>query len=179
MDIKLSVFNIHNIFCHHWFLLRAHLLTNVILAQKDEDGKISWVEFTPQYHSHLVKCAIVTVRSWCCSVRMPSRLHSKRHLSACNHIVFFICLFSLSLASLNCLISSKQASKLRHKTHKPARHPNHVPSCFLSFTVSPSFSLSQHTLLDNTFRHSAATTWRLVDSHFPFFSSPFTCLSLP
>jgi hypothetical protein len=58
---ELSVFDIHNIFRRRWFLSRAHLLTNVISAQKDEDGNISWVEFTPQYHSHLVKCAVALV----------------------------------------------------------------------------------------------------------------------
>ncbi|KAI0278743.1 hypothetical protein BC826DRAFT_1161654 [Russula brevipes] len=53
-DVELSVFDIHNIFRRRWFLSRANLLTNVISAQKDEDGNISWVEFTPQYHSHLL-----------------------------------------------------------------------------------------------------------------------------
>ena len=57
----LSVFDILNIFHRHWFLSRDHLLTNVILAQKAEDGKFSWIEFTPQYHSHLVKCTVVLV----------------------------------------------------------------------------------------------------------------------
>src|SRR5712671_7195552 len=50
-----------DIFRRRWFLSRSHLLTNVISAQKAEDGNISWVEFTPQYHSHLVKCAVVLV----------------------------------------------------------------------------------------------------------------------
>jgi hypothetical protein len=36
-------------------------LTNVISAQKAEDRKISWVEFSPQFHSHLVKCAVMLV----------------------------------------------------------------------------------------------------------------------
>ena len=45
VDNKISVFDIHNIFRHRWFLSRAILLTNVISAQKDEDGNISWVEF--------------------------------------------------------------------------------------------------------------------------------------
>jgi len=58
---ELSIFDILNIFRRRWFLLRDHLLTNVISAQKAEDGNISWVEFTPQYHSHLVKCAVALV----------------------------------------------------------------------------------------------------------------------
>ena len=61
VDVELSVFDIHNIFRRRWFLSRANLLTNVISAQKDEDGNISWVEFTPQYHSHLIKCAVALV----------------------------------------------------------------------------------------------------------------------
>jgi len=53
--------SILNTFRHRWFLSRTHLLANVISAQKAEDGNISWVEFTPQYHSHLVNCAIALV----------------------------------------------------------------------------------------------------------------------
>ncbi|KAH9020355.1 hypothetical protein EDB85DRAFT_1896224 [Lactarius pseudohatsudake] len=59
--VDLSVFDILNIFRRQWFLSRAHLLTNVISAQKAEDGKISWVEFSPPFHSHLVKCAVALV----------------------------------------------------------------------------------------------------------------------
>ncbi|KAH9959892.1 hypothetical protein BGW80DRAFT_1464549 [Lactifluus volemus] len=58
---KLSVFDIHNTFRCRWFLSRDHLVANVILAQKAEDRKIFWVEFAPQFHAHLVKCAIALV----------------------------------------------------------------------------------------------------------------------
>jgi len=60
-DVELSVFDILNIFRRRWFLSKAHLLANAISAQKAEDGNISWVEFTPQFHSHLVKCAVALV----------------------------------------------------------------------------------------------------------------------
>jgi hypothetical protein len=36
-------------------------MANAILAQKAEDGKIFWVKFTPQFHAHLVKCAVALV----------------------------------------------------------------------------------------------------------------------
>jgi hypothetical protein len=36
-------------------------MANAILAQKAEDRKIFWVEFTPQFHAHLVKCAVALV----------------------------------------------------------------------------------------------------------------------
>ncbi|KAH9952390.1 hypothetical protein BGW80DRAFT_1260523 [Lactifluus volemus] len=58
---ELSVFDIHNTFRRCWFLSWDHLMANVILAQKAEDGKISWVKFTPPYHAHLVKCAVALV----------------------------------------------------------------------------------------------------------------------
>lgn len=57
---QLSVFDILNIFCHCYFLLKTNLFANAILAQKAEDGNISWVKFTPQYHSHLY----FTLFSW-------------------------------------------------------------------------------------------------------------------
>jgi hypothetical protein len=60
-DADLSVFDILNIFRRRWFLSRSHLLTNVISAQKAEDGDFLWVEFSPQYHSHLVKCTVALV----------------------------------------------------------------------------------------------------------------------
>ncbi|KAI9449124.1 hypothetical protein BJY52DRAFT_1227942 [Lactarius psammicola] len=60
-NVDLLVFNILNTFRRHWFLFRTNLLANTISAQKAEDGKISWVEFTPPFHSHLVKCAVALV----------------------------------------------------------------------------------------------------------------------
>jgi hypothetical protein len=58
---ELSVFNIHNMFWHHWFLSQDHLVANAISAQKAKDRKIFWVEFAPQFHTHLVKCAVALV----------------------------------------------------------------------------------------------------------------------
>jgi hypothetical protein len=58
---KLSVFNILNTFHHHWFVSMDHLRTAVLSAQKAKDGKFFWVEFTPQFHAHLVKCAVALV----------------------------------------------------------------------------------------------------------------------
>ncbi|KAH9971768.1 hypothetical protein BGW80DRAFT_1460428 [Lactifluus volemus] len=58
---KLLVFDIHNTFRHRWFLSWDHLVANVILAQKAKDGKFFWVEFAPQFHAHLVKCAVALV----------------------------------------------------------------------------------------------------------------------
>ncbi|KAH9960574.1 hypothetical protein BGW80DRAFT_1464183 [Lactifluus volemus] len=60
-DAKLSIFDILNTFCCHWFLSVDNLRAKALSAQKAEDGKIFWVEFTPQFHAHLVKCAVALV----------------------------------------------------------------------------------------------------------------------
>ncbi|KAH9971620.1 hypothetical protein BGW80DRAFT_1460568 [Lactifluus volemus] len=60
-DAELGIFDIYNIFRRRWFLSQDHLMTQIISAQKAEDGKIFWVEFTPHFHTHLVKCAVALV----------------------------------------------------------------------------------------------------------------------
>jgi hypothetical protein len=50
-----------NMFHHCWFLSVDHLRAQALLAQKAEDGKFFWVEFTPPFHTHLVKCTVVLV----------------------------------------------------------------------------------------------------------------------
>ncbi|KAI0282724.1 hypothetical protein BC826DRAFT_1044387, partial [Russula brevipes] len=88
-DAELSVFDIHNIFRRRWFLSRAHLLTNVISAQKDEDGNLSWVEFTPQYHSHLVKCAVALVPHPVLKVKKVMFVYILELLNEGGHEAFF------------------------------------------------------------------------------------------
>jgi hypothetical protein len=60
-NLELSIFDILNIFCRRWFLSVDHLRANTLSAQKTKSGKISWVEFAPHFHSHLVKCAVALV----------------------------------------------------------------------------------------------------------------------
>jgi hypothetical protein len=88
-DVELSVFDIHNIFRRRWFLSRDHLLTNVISAQKAEDGNISWVEFTPQYHSHLVKCAVALVPHPIAKVKKVMFVYILELLNREGHVAFF------------------------------------------------------------------------------------------
>ena len=86
---ELSVFDILNIFCRRWFLPRSHLLTNVSMAQKAVDGKISWVEFTPQYHSHLVKCAVALVPHPIQVVKKVMFVYILELLNREDHMAFF------------------------------------------------------------------------------------------
>ena len=87
--VELSVFDILNIFRRRWFLSRPHLLTNVISAQKAEDGEISWVEFTPQYHSHLVKCAVALVPHPILVVKKVMFVYILELLNREGHMAFF------------------------------------------------------------------------------------------
>ena len=90
--VNLSVFDVLNIFRRRWFLSRANLLTNIISAQKAEDRNISWVEFNPPFHSHLVKCAVALVPHCVCPVPMVKRVMFVFILELLNqegHLVFF------------------------------------------------------------------------------------------
>jgi hypothetical protein len=62
-DSEISIFDILNTFHHRWFLSVDSLRAQALSAQKAKDtgSTINWVEFTPQYHTHLVKCAIALV----------------------------------------------------------------------------------------------------------------------
>jgi hypothetical protein len=60
-DPSPGLFDILNTFQRRWFLSQSHLLANALSAHKAEDVLISWVEFAPPFHSHLVKCALVLV----------------------------------------------------------------------------------------------------------------------
>jgi hypothetical protein len=57
----LSIFNVLNIFHHCWFLSVDSLRAQALLAQKAEDRHFFWVEFTPQFHAHLVKSTVALV----------------------------------------------------------------------------------------------------------------------
>jgi hypothetical protein len=41
--------------------LTNQLKMHIFLAQKAKDRKSFWVEFSPQFHTHLVKCTVVLV----------------------------------------------------------------------------------------------------------------------
>jgi hypothetical protein len=58
-DVDMSVFNILNHFRKQWFLSRDHLMKNIVEAQKAPNSHtFIWVEFTPQFHSYLIRSAL-------------------------------------------------------------------------------------------------------------------------
>ena len=89
IDDTLSVFDILNIFRHHWFLSRQHLIDSVLSAQKNEDGTHSWVEFSPQFHSHLVKCAVALVPHYVRTVKRVMFVYVLELLDGAGHTAFF------------------------------------------------------------------------------------------
>jgi len=85
----LSVFDILNIFQCHWFLSRQHLVNSVLSAQKNEDGTHSWVKFSPQFHSHLVKCTIALVPHCIRMVKRVMFVYVLELLDGAGHTAFF------------------------------------------------------------------------------------------
>jgi hypothetical protein len=60
-----SIFDILNIFHCRWFLNRDHLIANILFAQKDKHGKISWMDFQPMFHTHLIWHALAPLPPLC------------------------------------------------------------------------------------------------------------------
>ena len=63
--VEPSVFDVLNVFRSHWFLNRDHLIANVLSAQKAEDGRHTWVDFLPPFHTHLVQRAQMLLPPLC------------------------------------------------------------------------------------------------------------------
>ncbi len=119
--VVLSVFDVLNIFRRWWFLSQAALLANAISAQKAEDGNISWVEFSPPFHSHLVKCAVALVPPHACPVPLVKRVMFVFILELLNqegHLAFF------DLRSGGCKANNAQKEKrcLARKRSRAAKH---------------------------------------------------------
>ncbi|KAF8263298.1 hypothetical protein EI94DRAFT_1832386 [Lactarius quietus] len=88
--VELSVFDILNIFrLFGTQNSNTNLLANAISAQKAEDGNILWVEFTPQYHSHLVKCAVALVPHPVLTVKKVMFVYILELLNGKGNLAFF------------------------------------------------------------------------------------------
>ena len=87
--VDLSVFDILNVFRRRWFLSREALLANVLSAQKAEDGLVSWVEFAPPFHSHLVKCALALIPGPVPKVKQCMFVFILELLNREGHLAFF------------------------------------------------------------------------------------------
>jgi hypothetical protein len=83
------MFNILNIFHQQWFLSINHLRAQALLAQKAKDGNIFWVKFAPQFHTHLVKCAVALVPHPIQKVKKVMFIYILELLNSKGHQAFF------------------------------------------------------------------------------------------
>jgi hypothetical protein len=88
-NAKLSVFDILKIFHQCWLLSTNQLEAHVFLAQKAKNGKKFWVEFTPQFHTHLVKCTVVLVPHPIQKVKKVMFVYILELLNGQGHQAFF------------------------------------------------------------------------------------------
>jgi len=115
--VELSVFDILNIFRRRWFLSRANLVANAISAQKAEDGKLSWVEFAPPYHSHLVKCAVALVPHPVHVVKRVMFVYILELLNGEGHLAFF----DLQKGGRKANNAQKEKKRLARKRRRAAK----------------------------------------------------------
>ena len=57
----LSSFDILNMFQAQLYLSRTCLIAEAVTAIKDNTGLLSWIEFLPWFHSHLIKVALACI----------------------------------------------------------------------------------------------------------------------
>jgi hypothetical protein len=88
-NVELSVFDILNIFHRQWYLSIDLLRAQVLSAQKAKDGKNFWVEFAPQFHAHLVKCAVALVPHPIQKVKKVMFVYFLELLNGQGHQAFF------------------------------------------------------------------------------------------
>ncbi|KAF8256878.1 hypothetical protein EI94DRAFT_1710020 [Lactarius quietus] len=97
---------------------RNNLLANAISAQKAEDRKISWVEFTPQFHSHLVKCTVALVPHPVHKVKWVIFGFILELLNEGGHLAFF----KLQKGGHKANNAQKEKRHLAQKQHCAAKH---------------------------------------------------------
>lgn len=117
VDNELSVFDVLNIFRRRWFLSRANLVSHIISAQKAEDGKISWAEFDPPYHSHLVKCAVALVPRPVLKAKKAMFVYILELLNNEDHLIFF----DLQKGSRKANNAQKEKRRLARKRSRAAK----------------------------------------------------------
>jgi predicted Zn-ribbon and HTH transcriptional regulator len=116
-NAELSVFDILNTFRRRWFLSIDNLRAQALSAQKAEDGKIFWVEFTPQFHAHLVKCAVALVPHPIQKVKRVMFVYILELLNGQGHQAFF----DLTKGTRIATQAQKQKKQLARKRSRAAR----------------------------------------------------------
>ena len=110
-----SVFDVLNIFRAQWFVNRPHILSLALFAQKAREGnEVTWVKFSPQSHSHLVKQAL--------ALAPPSY-----PLALVKRVMFSFLLEVVNSPDLS-LGQFTKASAPRHRRRAPIPAPSQPPA---------------------------------------------------
>jgi hypothetical protein len=112
-----SVFDILNIFRRRWFLSAGHLRAQALSAQKADNGKIFWVEFSPQFHAHLVKCAVALVPRPISKVKKVMFVYILELLNEEGGLAFF----DLSKGDRRASAAQKEKKRLARKRNRASR----------------------------------------------------------
>jgi hypothetical protein len=137
-NADLSVFDILNIFWHCWFLSAGHLRAQALSAQRAENGKFFWVKFAPQFHAHLVKCAVALVPWPMLKVKKVMFVYILELLNEEGHLAFF----NLTKGDWWATAAQKEKKWLACKRNH-ASTPGFLPSyhhhhCFCNVLYTPS-----------------------------------------
>jgi hypothetical protein len=114
---ELSVFDILNIFQRRWFLSASHLRAQALSAQKADNGKIFWVKFSPQFHTHLVKCAVALVPRLISKVKKVMFVYILELLNKEGDLAFF----DLSKGDRRATAAQKEKKRLAQKRNRALR----------------------------------------------------------
>jgi hypothetical protein len=87
------------------------------LAQKADNGKIFWVKFTPQFHTHLVKCAVVLVPWPISKVKKVMFVYILELLNEEGNVAFF----DLSKGDRQATAAQKEKKRLAQKRNCASR----------------------------------------------------------
>jgi hypothetical protein len=111
------VFDILNIFRRRWFLSLDSLRAQALSAQKAEDGKIFWVKFAPQFHAHLVKCAVALVPWPIQKVKKVMFVYILELLNGDSHLAFF----DLQKGDRRATTAQKEKKRLARQRNRTSR----------------------------------------------------------
>jgi hypothetical protein len=87
------------------------------LAQKADNGKKFWVKFTPQFHAHLVKCAVVLIPQLISKVKKVMFMYILELLNEEGDLAFF----NLSKGNRQATTTQKEKKRLAWKRNHASR----------------------------------------------------------
>jgi len=78
-----SCFELLDLLRRRLTVARLHIVARATMAQKDEEGRFTWVEFDPRFHLHLFKCVFSLLGNMCRSLAFIWDFISSAQCSGC------------------------------------------------------------------------------------------------